>query len=48
MIQTLIAYGVVAAAAAWSLRGFLPRLRPIPVKAETKAKGGCDNCDCGH
>ena len=48
MIQTALAYAIVAAAAAWSLRGFLPRLRPVRVKAPVQPKAGCDNCDCGH
>ncbi len=48
MIQTVLAYGIVAVAAAWSLRAFLPRLRPAPIKAAAQPKQACENCDCGH
>ena len=48
MIQTVLAYLIVALAAAWSLRSFLPRLRAAPAKTELKSEGACENCDCGR
>jgi len=49
MGQTIAALIIVALAAAWSLRGFWPRLRALAgAKPAAKAKGGCENCDCGH
>ncbi|HEY2662616.1 MAG TPA: hypothetical protein VGI79_23055 [Caulobacteraceae bacterium] len=48
MIQTVLAYVIVAVAAAWSLRSFLPRLKPTQVKAAPKSDGACENCDCGR
>ena len=47
-MQTAVAYLIVAAAAAWSLRSLLPRLKPVRVKAKRQSSGGCDNCDCGR
>ncbi len=42
MVQTVVAYLIVAAAAAWSLRGLWPK------RAKPKSSGTCDNCDCGQ
>jgi hypothetical protein len=49
MIQTLIVYAIVAAAAAWTGWRLLPRrwLRPRPA-ADVKAKAACGpGCACG-
>ena len=48
MVQTALAYLLVAVAAAWTLRRFWPRRRPAPLQTAPKTSESCDNCDCGR
>ena len=48
MLQTTLALMIVAAAAAWQMRGLLSRwVRASRRSGAKSAETGCGNCDCG-